>query len=345
MHAIALFLFVNTLCQATSQHLQIPSAASLEQEIKAIEYYSPLHQKSIASISLNTVHSLSNIYPLCLLTLPNHTIVAGCSSGQILIWNPNTGCYSLSEQPGQAIQSLCLVNNSVFAAGYSDGIIVLWDTERIHPVALLQGHTGSVMRMLSLDNNLFISCSRDNTMRLWNLTHNTSTILASHTDWVNDVILLSSGFYLSCSDDSTIKLWDPKTCQCIQTINTQGQIGTALLQLNEATVLLGTKTGIVQKLNTTTWKQDVSSISHSRSISRLVMIAENVIGAGSDDHTLKLWNEAGTYALSLAEHTGSINDVIIVDQSTMASCSTDGSIRLWKTDFQWPAKNNKTPRE
>src|SRR5438128_2556624 len=79
---------------------------------------------------------------------------------------------------------------------------------------MLVGHRGSVMAVsFSPDGRLLASCSRDKTIRLWNVqTGKLKRILAEHSADVYSVEFSRDGrLLLSGSGDKTVRLWDART--------------------------------------------------------------------------------------------------------------------------------------
>lgn len=311
--------------------------------VKNVEYHSAPHQQPITSLTLKNMHVVK------LLALPNGTLIGGCNTGQFIAWNPNNKHYIIHNQPAalinntSSIQALAMINNSVFAAGDKNGNITLWDAERMEPISILTGHVAAITQLTVFDNGIFASCSQDKTIRLWNLVHQQFTSLIGHTDWVNDIVKIPNGNYLSCADDMTLKIWDPATLQCTKTIAQIGRPPATLTLFNDTDILVGSQDGSARKLNLTTWKSELCTMSHAGGINKIIVLDQNLIASCSVDHSIKLWNKAGTYHLSLKGHTGNVTDMITIGEHALASCSRDGTICLWKTDFYWPTKNDTSP--
>jgi hypothetical protein len=78
-------------------------------------------------------------------------------------------------------------------------------------VRTLQGHAGWVTAVaLTPDGRHIVSCSYDNTLRLWDLeSGKTIRTLQGHTDGFNAVALTPDGRRaVSSSDDHTLRMWD-----------------------------------------------------------------------------------------------------------------------------------------
>jgi WD40 repeat protein len=73
---------------------------------------------------------------------------------------------------------------------------------------VFEGHAKGVTSVIQLKDGRIVSCSSDETLRLWNLDGTNSTVeFNGHTDDVNKVIQLMDGRIVSCSDDKTMRVW------------------------------------------------------------------------------------------------------------------------------------------
>jgi WD40 repeat protein len=61
---------------------------------------------------------------------------------------------------------------------------------------------------VQLPNGQLVSCSKDKTIRFWDLaTGATVKVLRGHSEYVRTLLLLSDGRIVSGSDDSTMRVW------------------------------------------------------------------------------------------------------------------------------------------
>ncbi|EEC46675.1 G protein beta subunit [Phaeodactylum tricornutum CCAP 1055/1] len=95
-----------------------------------------------------------------------------------------------------------------------DSTCILWDINTHKPVSRFEEHTADAM-FLSLrpsDRNVFVSCSVDQTCKVWDTRAPTSSTLTftGHTGDVNGVEFLPSdnNCFASCSEDNTVRIFD-----------------------------------------------------------------------------------------------------------------------------------------
>ena len=88
----------------------------------------------------------------------------------------------------------------------------------------MKGHTSYVSDLLlSEDNSILFSGSRDHTIRMWNLSMcSCIKIFKGHNDEVTSVILYQPGILCTTSWDSKIMFWSIEEGECIHSLKEYG---------------------------------------------------------------------------------------------------------------------------
>jgi WD40 repeat protein/Flp pilus assembly protein TadD/limonene-1,2-epoxide hydrolase len=214
-----------------------------------------------------------------------------------------------------------------------DRTIRLW-SEQGKPLAVFEGHAGSVEGVIETREGHFLSWSDDNTLRLWSAALKPFEDLEGHKDQVTKVIETKDGRFLSCSfeHDNTMRLWS---------------------SLGDTTAILEGHTDLVLDVFETrdgrflSRSYDKTLILWSRDGERLKVLAghrDPVAGAfetrdgrflswptASGVH-VRLWSGEGEPLMGFKPHAGSVEGVIETGDAHFLSWSNDNTLRLWRSD-------------
>ena len=73
----------------------------------------------------------------------------------------------------------------------------------------MEGHIFTVINIIQLNNEKLISCSYDNSIKIWNLNNeNCELTLLAHTSAVWSICQLCDGKLISVGWDKKIQIWD-----------------------------------------------------------------------------------------------------------------------------------------
>jgi WD40 repeat protein len=163
----------------------------------------------------------------------------------------------------------------------------------------------------SPDGKTLATASNDRTARLWNLsTREERTVCVGHTDFVNCVAFSPDGKTLaSGSADRVVALWD------LTSSKLRG------LSRKHARVL-----GMSVSLSATS-----VSLSATGAVTSVAFSADGkTLAAGSEDHTVRLWDVATAKERMALGHLGPVSSVAFdADGKRLAAGSKTGVVRLW----------------
>ena len=141
-------------------------------------------------------------------------------------------------------------------------------------------HDNCIVCLSIIDENNFITCSYDKSIRLWkklnNLFQINTIIENAHKDWINKIIYCSNKNIISCSSDNTIKIWvinNNNKYECISILKHNDSIFSILL-LEDKNILIssgfdGTKIWNYNNINMLKYIKDAESYISSESIKRI----------------------------------------------------------------------------
>ncbi len=92
-----------------------------------------------------------------------------------------------------------------------------------------------------------ISGSRDNIIKIWNLSEATCVkTLLGHTDWVNRILILSENELISSSSDNTIRIWNLTLSKCIKILFSENHLFSSLLLLSSSLLASTSKDNLIK---------------------------------------------------------------------------------------------------
>ncbi|EEQ32939.1 beta transducin [Microsporum canis] len=130
-------------------------------------------------------------------------------------------------------------DEDLFAVGYEDGTIRVWDSKFSSVMISFNGHKSAITQLVfDAQGTRIASGSKDTDIILWDLVSEVGLVkLRGHTDQITSLHFLTTdaaddaealalsqhdGFLLSTGKDSLIKVWDLSSQHCIETHIAQG---------------------------------------------------------------------------------------------------------------------------
>ncbi|KAF4302888.1 Lissencephaly-1 [Botryosphaeria dothidea] len=212
---------------------------------------------------------------------------------------------------------------TLLASCSSDLTIKLWDpSDEYKNIRTLPGHDHSVSCVRFVPSgaagspssgNLLVSASRDQTLRIWDVTTGYCVkTIRGHADWVREVAPSFDGrWLLSASNDQTARLWDSSNGEPKCTFVGHDHVVECVALAPPAAygalaVLAGLK------------KPPAASSS------------AEFLATGSRDKTVKLWDGRGTLIKTLTGHDNWVRALVFHPGGKyLLSCGDDKTIRCW----------------
>ncbi|EGO01816.1 hypothetical protein SERLA73DRAFT_166331 [Serpula lacrymans var. lacrymans S7.3] len=198
----------------------------------------------------------------------------------VLVWDMKKGqMLAMWHETGHSAEVTCIIDapqNTLFAVGYADGSIRLWDSTTGSVTATFSGHSKAITALAFDERGTRLaSGSQDTDLIIWDVVAESGLHrLRGHRDQITSIRFISeselpstsggslSHALLTTSKDTLMKLWDLSTQHCVQTV-------------------VAHRSGI--------WAMDVD-------------LEQNLVFTGSSDGELKVWK------LSLASLSQGLTD-------------------------------------
>jgi hypothetical protein len=195
-------------------------------------------------------------------------------------------------------------------------------------VKSLKGHTGRINHVLVSGNNSIITCSDDQTLRIWDQQGNTNKILQGHTDKVKGALLLPDDRILSWSSDTTFRIWD-NTGAPINVLKIhEGEIDGVLL-LKRKRILSWSEHVLILWSVDSTFKTQF--IGHSGRVKGAIALPGNRIVTWGNENILRIWDDEGSLLRELEGHTDEVNGAYLLPENHILSW-TKSTMRIWSLD-------------
>ena len=222
----------------------------------------------------------------------------------------------------QEILSLKWLNDScnTFAFSSNDNMLKIYDIEN-NKIKIYEGHTDFIMS-ITIKNNLIITSSKDNTIRIWKIDYKNENkfdsircicVLKGHSEAVNcsDIYMKKINYLISGCKDGSIKLWDIK-------------------QIKEHNYNIDENLDIIEI------KESLSSkVVHDNEINAIKFSPNGkMLASASYDKTIKLFevtnNNDFNLIHTLTGHKKGVTDISFSPYAKiLASCGTDKVIKMW----------------
>ena len=191
------------------------------------------------------------------------------------------------------IKSVIKIGDKKLVTGGDDNKILVWDiSDKKQSIEQLGEHDDHVNGLVLLDPSRIASCSRDKTIKIWqiapilsdkekkqqeasaNSTPGTFTpvlmkTLKGHTDSINAIVRLDEKRIVTSSDDKTVRIWDTVTGNEIRKLIGHEAAVNTLVKVNDNTVASGSRDGVLKLWEISNGKAVWSEKAHEKGVSSL----------------------------------------------------------------------------
>jgi len=212
-----------------------------------------------------------------------------------ILWHSDGNFASKLAGHTDTITTACFTFDSkkILTAG-NDKTIILWNVDDAKQVRVWQGHQAAInLITMSKTDTMFLTASKDHTVRLWSMKASIKQIFDAHALNVYTACFSpDEKLILTSSADNTAKLWSIDNGKVIANMAShQGNVFSAVFSPDGKQIL-----------------------------------------TASSDKTAKLWDLNGNEIYSFDDHTGSINKAIFSnDGNIILTFSDDKTAKLWHT--------------
>ena len=213
------------------------------------------------------------------------------------------------------------------------GIFTYEEEIKLEEILTLNGHHDDVYSVISLESNKLISCSKDKTIKIWNLeTGQCLKTLTEHSLPVNTIFLLANHKLASGSSDKTVKIWNLDTYLCDITLEDYNSPVFSLVEYKDY-LFGGLENGDIVIWDLQTYEYVNTLKKHTYRTFWLLILSNGNLASASLDHTIKIWNidnmDDPVLLQTINDHTDQVYCLKSLKNNNLISVSRDQSIKIW----------------
>jgi WD40 repeat protein/uncharacterized caspase-like protein len=265
-------------------------------------------------------------------------IVSASGDGRVKLWKRNGVLLKTFIAHSGEIYSVAFDKHGKFATAGSDGAVKIWHDGQL--IKTINAHSAEINHIsFSPDNKLIASASKDNTVKIWQVSTGELLYTLNHTAEVYGVSFSPDGENIaSASVDKTIK-WHRSDGKLQWTIEGHKDWVYSVTFSPDNKIIASTSADKTIKL----WRRSDGKLLRTLSGHKAEVYKADfsfdgkIIASASEDKTIKLWHIDGRLLTTLPELGAGVMSVHFnPDGRTIVSGSIDNTVRIWRFD------NNQT---
>ncbi|HWY35458.1 MAG TPA: WD40 repeat domain-containing protein, partial [Nitrosopumilaceae archaeon] len=193
------------------------------------------------------------------------------------------------------------------------------------------GHLGYIWKLLQFDQELLISAGRDNLIHIWNTNGDMLQTLSGHHSSILCLETINDDTFVSGSRDRQIKVWKRQIDGKFEEAGNFGLHTALVLSLCKLTDNWCASSGGDNLIKVWNQMGNVilSLTGHTNWIWQVMKLDENYIASCSEDHSIRIWDyRNGELIRMFTEKSPVFCLAIHPDQACLASGNLDGEITI-----------------
>ncbi|KAJ3434478.1 phospholipase a2-activating protein [Anaeramoeba flamelloides] len=238
---------------------------------------------------------------------------------------------------------------------YEDGLVVtsgldcvakVWDlsllmdenieSEEIKAELTLEGHTGNITGLHFTPELNIITCSWDQTIKIWDLEGNCTKTLKGHEGAVYDALFLENGKLLTVSGDSKINIWEGGTC--IGGITDHTLPVRSIKSITKSSFITSSNDELCCVFSNYGTKVDYKLQGHTSYVYNVNVFPEtdDTFVTSSEDKSIRIWKR--NVCNQIIHHPTTVFETLLIPSPTdnskydIATACLDGMIRIFSQD-------------
>ena len=285
---------------------------------------------------IKTIHK-DNSY-VCSLLLLSDGRLASCSNDRtIKIFNMNNyHCDITIKGHNNGVNYISeLDNNKLISCSYKE--IKIWSINQLSyqcDYTIHDAYSDYIGKVIQLTNSRIASCSKDNTVKIWNSNHpyNLIKTLNGHFDVRSIIQLKDKDILISGNNNNILRKWNLLTYQCDTIIkNVNCFDSNSLLEIDKNRLIVGG----INEITIVNISNDIieQQIKNNRLgyVFSLVQLANGNILCGCKGGLICLY-DVKLYTITFREdkiHDNNVTCLLNINKYQIISCSWDYTIKIW----------------